>query len=179
MREEGRGKREEFVRVGGKRRAAGKLLPRTLPSSLFPVLFFSCSAITVRPSYGPFPRAAHDTLDAQPDAVITAAADSLRAIGFDLRVVTPAEGYLETRWFDPATRRSRGTNEDPSRLYRVRVWADLVTPRRSQIVVESVRRRSVDPSLPEREDEFIPAPGTPGDSLTQRLRRALKAQFTP
>jgi hypothetical protein len=118
-----------------------------------------------------------DTVAAAPPAVIAAAADSLRAMGLDLRIVTPEEGYLETRWFDPGTRRSHGSNEHPTRLFRVRVWADLVTPLRTEVVVESAYRRMVDPSLPGRENERVAFGGTPGDSLARRLRQALAGRF--
>jgi hypothetical protein len=87
------------------------------------------------------------------------------------------EGYLETRWFNVVSRRSQRYNTDPARQVRMRVWTDLVTPRESQVVVETVYRRTIDPSTPDREVEWVVEPGTPGDSLTQAVRAAVKRQF--
>ena len=88
-----------------------------------------------------------------------------------------AEGYLETRWFNPRTRSSRRENTDPSNLVRLRVWTDLVTPRETQVVVETVRRITIDPSVPDREVEVVAGPGTPGDSLTRVVRDFVRQRF--
>ena len=159
----------------GARRSVRTILRSPVPIPL--LLFVACTAITVRPSYRPFPLASYDTVTAQPPDVITAAAEEVVRLGLTVRVVTAAEGYLETRWLDLETRRSRSRVTHPDRAMRLRVWADLVTPLQTQVVVEAVQRQSLDPSVPEREDEIVAAAGSPADSITQSLRAAIKARF--
>lgn len=141
------------------------------------LLFIACTAITVRPTYRPFPLATFDTVTAKPPDIVTGAAEEVVRLGFAVRALTPAEGYLETRWFDLRTRRSRSEVRAPDHTVRIRVWVDLVTPAQSQVVIETVRRRSLDPSLPVREGEVVVAAGTPGDSLTTALRALIKRRF--
>ncbi len=160
---------------GSARRRARFPFPLSL--SLFPFVALACTAITVRPTYRPFPLAVFDTLTAKPDEIIAGAVDGIAALGLVVRVATPAEGYVETRWYDVEAHRSRRTVTDPDRTVRIRVWADLVAPLQSQVVIEAVRRRSLDPSVPEREDEAMVPPGSRGDSLAQALRRAIAARF--
>jgi hypothetical protein len=88
-----------------------------------------------------------------------------------------AEGYLETRWFDVRTRKSHRYNTNPKNFVRLRVWTDLISPRESQIVVETVYRYTIDPSVPDREVERVVAADTPGDSLTQAVRGIVKGQY--
>lgn len=137
----------------------------------------ACTAITLRPTYRPLPLASFDTVTAKPPDVVTAAAAEIGRLGLTVRVGAPAEGYLETRWFDLRSRMSRSGVIDPDRTVRVRVWADLVTPLQTEVVVEAAQRRSLDPSVPEREDEIVAPPGTPADSLGQALRKAIKERF--
>ena len=137
----------------------------------------ACTAITVRPTYRPFPLAAFDTVTAKPEEVIAAASDQIDSLGLGIRVVTQAEGYLETKWFDLKARRSLSEVADVDHTIRVRVWADLVTPLQTQVIVEAALRRSLDPSALEREDAIVAPPGTAGDSLAQSLRKAIKARF--
>src|SRR2546430_17136705 len=71
------------------------------------------------------------------------------------------DGFLETRWFDPRNPRSHRENTDPGHRVRVRIWADLVTPRQIQLAVETAYRRALDPSGPQREGELVAPPGSP------------------
>src|SRR3990170_2995148 len=152
------------------RRASGSA-GSTLPSSLFPlplfVLALSCTSITTRPNIQPFPMASVDTLVGDPAGVLGAAREAVGALGMQVGVASAAEGYLETRWFDVITHQSRRSNTNPERLVRMRVWTDLVTPSETQVVVETVYRSTIDPSVPDREVELVTSPGTAGDSLTQ------------
>jgi hypothetical protein len=119
-----------------------------------------------------------DTLGAGPGTVIGALASELETLGLRVRAVSRPEGYLETSWFDPATRRSVGQeHRGPGRAFRMRAYADSVPPARSEITLETVFRRAADPSWAGREEEVIAPPGHPGDSLTQRVLENLKKRF--
>ncbi|MBI4499875.1 MAG: hypothetical protein HY700_01820 [Gemmatimonadetes bacterium] len=141
------------------------------------MLALSCTSITTRPNIRPFPLASVDTVVGDPAAVLEAARDAVTALGIQMRAASPAEGYLETRWFDLVTHRSHRSNTSPERLVRMRVWTDLVTPSETQLVVETVYRSTIDPSVPDREVELVASPGSPGDSLTQAVRSEAKKRL--
>jgi len=95
-----------------------------------------------------------------------------------VRAVSRAEGFLETAWFDPTSKRSVGQeHRHVGRVFRMRAYADSVPPARSELVIETVFRRTADPSAPGREEEIIAPPGHPGDSLTQLVLDSLRRRF--
>jgi hypothetical protein len=138
----------------------------------------ACTAVSTRPHFGPLPGAVVDTLGAGPGAVIGALASALETHGLRVRAVSPAEGYLETAWFDPTSQRSvGGEHRHVGRVFRMRAYADSVPPGRSELVIETVFRRTADPSAPGREEEIVAPPGHPGDSLTQLVLDSLRKRF--
>ncbi len=119
-----------------------------------------------------------DTLGAGPGTVIDALASALTAQGLKIRAISRAEGYLETAWFDPTTRASVGQeHRHTQRVFRMRAYADSVPPLRSELSLETVYRRTADPSATGREEEIVVPPGQPGDSLTQRVLENLRQRF--
>jgi hypothetical protein len=184
----GRGKREEG-RVKREQRRVGRALRTSgcaacpLPSSLFPLPLFlvalSCTSLTTRPNIRPFPLAAFDSLAADPAGVAEAARAGVMNLGMKVAAYSGPEGYLETRWFDLQTRRSHRYNTNPGRFVRLRVWTDLIAPRATQVVVETVYRETIDPSIPDREAERVAGPDTPADSITQAVRKAIREKYTP
>lgn len=131
---------------------------------------FGCGASGMRPRYAPLPRAEVDSLAVKPDSLI----DDLRAAvlqeGLSIARMSAAEGYLETRWFDLTTRRTvGGRTSHPARLVRLRFYTDLIAPGRSQLVAEAAIRRTVDPSLPERQAELMAPADHPGRALLDRV----------
>ena len=152
-----------------------------LPSSLFPLLLFvlvlSCTSLTTRPNIRPFPLASFDSLVGVPSNIVAAAKESVSKLGMKVAAYSAPEGYLETRWFDTQTRASHRFNTNPGRFVRLRVWADLITPRETQIVVETVYRQTIDPSVPDREVERIAEADSPGDSLTHSVLEGVRGSF--
>lgn len=142
------------------------------------VVGVACTAVSTRPHFGPLPGAVVDTLGAGPGTVIGALAAELETLGLRVRAVSRAEGYLETAWFDPTTRGSVGQeHRRVGRVVRMRAYADSVPPARSELVIETVLRRTADPSARGREEEIIAPPGHPGDSLTQLVLDSLRKRF--
>jgi hypothetical protein len=89
-----------------------------------------------------------------------------------------AEGYVETAWFDPVTKRSVGQEHmHTQRVIRVRAFADSIPPNRCQLAVETVYRRIADPSQPGREEEILVPPGSRADSLTRAILTDLRQRF--
>lgn len=119
-----------------------------------------------------------DTLGAGPGTVIRTLAAQLTAEGLKVRAMSAAEGYLETAWFDPVTKRSVGQEHRHSeRVFRMRAFADSIPPVKTELSLETVYRRMVDPSAKGREEEIIVPPGHPGDSLVQRVLADLRQRF--
>jgi hypothetical protein len=119
-----------------------------------------------------------DTLGAGPRTVIGGLAEEIRARGLEVHAVSQAEGYLETAWFDPLTKKSVGQEHlHTERVFRLRAYADSLPPVRSVLSLETVYRRTADPSAGGREEERIVPPGQPGDSVTQVVLEALRKRF--
>jgi hypothetical protein len=90
----------------------------------------------------------------QPEEIVEHLAELLQADSIELRWVRVREGYVETKWFNPVTGDTGGGRSlNTSGIVRLRFWTDLVLEHQSVVVGEAVRRRVVDPSLPERETE--------------------------
>jgi hypothetical protein len=110
--------------------------------------------------------------------VISALAAALEGEGLRVRAASPAEGYLETAWFDPRTRVSVGQeHRHAERVFRIRAFADSVPPVKSELTLEAVYRRTADPSATGREEEIVVPPGQPGDSVAQRVLEVLRTRF--
>src|SRR5438309_11034375 len=104
MRSAERGTRNRRVGVG----ARDVTLLLRVPTSAFRVclLLAACTPVTTRPDFKPDPRALVVMLNARPERVAGALdslppADSLAVVRFNVR-----DGYVATRWFDPARPRS-------------------------------------------------------------------------
>jgi hypothetical protein len=133
--------------------------------------WWACGSIGARPYLVPLPEARIDTLPAEPDAVVSAAQALVVGEGLTIRVSSPAEGYLETDWYDTVTQSpGGGSSLDPRR-------ADRLGDDETMLASEAVMRRVVDPSLPERQNEIMAPPGHPGAELLSRVLSALRASL--
>jgi len=138
----------------------------------------ACTAVTTRPRFGPQPGTPVDTLSANPGTVIKTLAATLLERGLKMHRVSEAEGYVETAWFDPVTKRSVGQEHlHTGRVFRVRAFADSIPPNHCQLALEAVYRRIADPSQPGREEEILAPPGDRADSLTQQILVELRQRF--
>lgn len=133
-------------------------------------LLLGCTAVAVRPHFRPLPGARSDTLAAPPETLIAALSRRLEESGVRAKRRSEAEGYLETEWFDL---RSLGVAAPAvlgvGRVVRIRAFADPVPPGSAQLVVETVYRRTLDPSVPDRLEEVLVPPDHPADSLVREL----------
>lgn len=138
----------------------------------------ACTATAVRPYLTPFPEAPTDTLQADAAALVIDLSGLLTAEGLRVRNVSAEEGYLETGWYDVVARRPvRSFGSDVNRYIRLRFFVDPVNPLLTQLVSEAVMRRTIDPSLPDREAEVTVPPGHEGDLLLGRIRDALRSRY--
>lgn len=161
------------------RRASATLLRNAAAIVLLTGAAACASFGGARPAFAPFPEAVVFTSPEPVSAVLTTLQDSLTARGIAVQVLAPHEGYLETRWFDLAARRSV---EAPfgglDGVVKLRFFVDPVGLH-TRVIAESVRRTSWDPSRPARELEVMVPEGHPGrmlmDSLLVAVPRGTRA----
>lgn len=152
-------------------------------TSLVPLLVtfaLACGASNVRPRLRPLAGAVVDTLNLDAAAVIELVDSVITSAGIEIEVVSPAEGYLETKWFDTLTEMPVDTGNDSDAVVRMRFWADPVRAGvQAQLISEVVYNDRVDPSQPERELETLAPPGHPGHALLQEIVEQIKNPDAP
>ncbi|KPJ92884.1 MAG: hypothetical protein AMS18_06455 [Gemmatimonas sp. SG8_17] len=135
----------------------------------------SCGAGGIRPRFEPFPQAMADTIRGSADSITLRIGELLAAEGIEVRHLRPAEGYAETKWFDVMTKRTTSSMSlDTDSVVRLRFWTDLATVSECLVVGEAVKRRILDPSLPERETEEPVPPEHPATDVVRRIIAGLK-----
>jgi hypothetical protein len=142
------------------------------------VLGAACGSGGVRPSYAPFQGARVDTVNAGPAAVIQEIVARVNAEQMSPQFSSPAEGYMETQWFDIVNQRS-GTfdRSDPTRFIVLRFWADSIGEGKSRVTSEAVYKRTTDPSVMPRDQEMLVPPGHAGDRLLRAVMTGVKQRF--
>jgi len=141
-----------------------------LPIALALVVGAAACGGGVRPYLTPLPGAWIDTIPRAPDAVINSLITAVTGEGLRIRLASPAEGYLETDWYDVVAQAPGGEyTSDPHRVVRMRFFADPLAADETRLASEAVYRRSIDPSLPERENEVLVPPGHQGEVLLQQI----------
>ncbi len=141
--------------------------------------FLACAGLGgVRPRYGPVPGSLAVELTGAPDAVTLAAADALRVAGLTPQVVSAAEGYVESQWYDVTTRASsaRAAFTGLGRVVKLRFFADP-TAGHTHLAAEAVVAYAVDPSLPRRELERMAPEGHQGLVILRGILDRLKERF--
>lgn len=138
-----------------------------------------CAALGgVRPLYGPVPGSVTLQFNALPDAVTRAAAEEVQHAGLALQWMSPAEGYVETQWFNVTTRVSTPDPDlrDLEHTVKIRVFADP-TAGKTRFVAEAVTTYVVDPSRPQREMERMTPEGHQGREVLTQILDRLKRRF--
>jgi len=122
-----------------------------------------------RPAWAPLPDAEVFNSPWSPGEVLTSLEDSLVARGFVIQAIVPLEGYLETRWFDVASRRAVPEPfSDVDSVVKLRFFADPAGLH-TRVIAEAVRRTAWDPSRPSRELEVMLPLDHPGRLLMDSL----------
>lgn len=121
-------------------------------------LVLGCKPYSPRPFYPPVVGAPMGEINLSVRAATEALADVFRSDSLPLGRVELADGYLETVWFDAATRRPTGARRLGPEVVQVRAWVDPAKPGSSRMTVETIFRPLADPSLPARNlDRQAPA----------------------
>lgn len=131
----------------------------------------------MRPYLTPLPHAPTDSLRVDPADLIDELTGLVTAEGLRIRTMSAEEGYLETAWYDVVARSpTRSYGSDVDRYFRLRFFVDPINPLLTQLVSEAVVRRTLDPSLPERDAEILAPPGHAADQLLSRIRDTLRTR---
>ena len=139
----------------------------------------SCTPVTKRPDFQPFPQSHTIVLIARPQLVIPFLATLVQAESLRVRRSSPRDGYLETDWYDTRTRRSyRGDRvPDLAQSVKLRGWADPYVPGETMFTLEVSYRPRYDPSRMERDLEAPVAEDHDGKKLAEELLGKLKERF--
>jgi hypothetical protein len=142
------------------------------------VLGAACGAGSIRPSYAPFEGARVDTVNAGPAAVIQEIVARVTAERMSPQFSSPAEGYMETQWYDVIDQKSGAFDRsDPTRYILLRFWADSIGQGKSRVTSEAVYKARPDPSIPPRDQEMLVPPGHAGDRLLRAVMAGVKERF--
>jgi hypothetical protein len=138
----------------------------------------ACAAGGVRPGYAPFEGARVDTVNAGPAAVIQEIVARVSAERMSPQFSSPAEGYMETQWYDVIDQKSGAFDRSqPDRYILLRFWADSIGEGKSRVTSEAVYKRTTDPSVMARDQEMLVPPGHDGDRLLRRVIAGVKERF--
>ncbi len=135
-----------------------------------------CFLASTRPAFAPLPEAPTAEVELAVPEAARKLADALRSDSIPVSRVEMQDGWLETPWFDAASGVPVGRMPVGPEMVRVRGWIDVGRPGHSDLTVETVYHRVVDPSRPERLLDRIAAPDNPAvvrvkavlDSLVRR-----------
>jgi hypothetical protein len=141
----------------------------------------ACQLATTRPAFEPLPEARHADVALSRIEATERLAEALKGDSIPVTRVVPRDGYLETTWFEVETGRPARSGRTGDGVVRVRGWIEPARVRQSELRVETVFRRTLDPSLPERELERAVRPDHPVaervDSVLARLARQYEGQL--
>jgi hypothetical protein len=142
------------------------------------VLAAGCASGGLRPSYEPFPNARVDTINALPADVIQEAEARLHAVNMRPNWTSPAEGFLESQWFNVVTQES-GVQDRANldRVILIRFFADSIETGKTRLTSEAVHLRTIDPSVMPRDREMIVPPGHAGDRLLAQIIDGMRERF--
>ena len=135
----------------------------------------ACGSVGARPYFTPLPDAVVDTVPAEAPVVISQLQTLAVGEGLAIRASSPAEGYLETEWYDVDRRGPVGGSLDPRRIVRLRFFADMTGANSTVLSSEAVTLRAIDPSIPERQNEVMVPPGHLGNQILERILIALRS----
>jgi hypothetical protein len=139
----------------------------------------ACATGGARPRYGALPEAVVVTqIIRAPTLVIGDVETAVRRAGLTVARYAPAEGFLETRWFDITTRAvTTAPYTHLNQTVRLRFYADP-DQGKTRLVAEAVRMIAWDPSLPERDLERMVPATHPGRVLLDSLLAPLRPDTT-
>lgn len=118
----------------------------------------ACFPTTTRPAFLPVPAAPTFEIELPVPQATRALALALDADSFPVRRTEAKDGWLESEWFDVATRRPTTRRPLGPDVVKIRAFIDPSRPNYSNITIETVYRPLADPSRADRElEQQVPA----------------------
>ena len=139
-----------------------------------------CNPYSTRPVFVALPDAPVTYLDAARTRIVPDIRARLDSLGFRVTRSEPRDGYVETAWYDPETKRSYSTDRDVphrNRVFRIRCWLDPDVTGATKLILEVVYRPVYDPSRTSRDLETLVPEGHPGQAVGTGLIEELKKKF--
>lgn len=134
--------------------------PMRTPLLLFAVsgaLLLGCRPTTPRPYYPPVTGAPAGEIELDVVPATDALADVLRSDSFPVTRVERRDGYIETAWFDAATKAPVTGRVLGPDVVQIRAWVNPAKLHTSRVTIETTYRPLADPSLTPRElDRQVP-----------------------
>lgn len=137
----------------------------------------ACRATTQRPPFQPFPATQPIEVELEMAEATDTLARRLAADSIPVGRVVPADGYLETPWFDAASGTPTSRRPVGPEVVRVRGWVTPSKAYHSEVQVEAVYRPVADPSLDERELERVVSDSHPATLRVRRVLQGILRQF--
>lgn len=139
----------------------------------------ACNPNTNRPYFPPVTGAAREEIFLDVGTATTVLSEVLQADSFPVRRVDPQDGYLESDWFDAATRRPTSARRLGSEVVRIRAWVDPARRGHSWITLETVYRPVADPSLDQRGLDTQVPPDHPVGKRVAEIASELARLYAP
>ena len=137
-------------------------------ASLALLLLAGCSPYTTRPFYPPVTGAATAELELEMQDATETLAAVLRSDTLPVTTVQLRDGFIETAWFDAATKGATRRRAVGPGVVQVRAWVNPSRQGFSTIIVETVYRPLADPSRAPRDlDEQVPPDHPVGKRIEQ------------
>ncbi|HET7599324.1 MAG TPA: hypothetical protein VFK09_03485 [Gemmatimonadales bacterium] len=140
-------------------------------------LLAACVLATTRPPHQPLPEASTVELELTVPDATRRVAEALRAADVPVVRVEPRDGWLETPWFEAASGKPTSATPVGSAIVRVRGWVDVGRPEHSDVTVETVFHRVVDPSASDRSLDRIAGPDNPAVKRVQGVLDSLRRRY--
>lgn len=146
-----------------------RLAPRA--ALLCALLATACHATTTRPFYAPVTGAAQARIELGVKATTAEIAEVLRSDSLPVSRVEVRDGFVETDWFDAATKQKSTTRPLGPNVVQVRAWIDPYRSSFSKVTLETVYRPVADPSRTNRDlEQQVPLDHPIAKRMTQILK---------
>jgi hypothetical protein len=135
----------------------------------------SCKPVTARPYYPPVTGAPQAEIELEQKNATAELAEVLRSDSLPVTKVEIRDGYIETAWFDAASRKRTSNRRLGLGVVQIRAWVDPTRTGHSKMTVETVYRPLADQSLSARElDRQVPEDHPVGKRVMEIVTELVK-----
>lgn len=141
----------------------------------FLVVTAGCKPATARPYFPPVTGAVQGEIELEQQNATAELAEVLRSDSLPVTKIVVRDGYIETAWFDAATKQTTSSRRLGPGVVQIRAWVDPTRNGHSKLTVETVYRPLADQSLSARElDRQVPEDHPVGKRVTEIVTELVK-----